>query len=113
MDRQEFDRLAGDGKIASAEFIKKDGSLRKMVFRTQVTKGVTGEGMKYNPSDYGLRTVFDMQKQEFRHINLNTIRKLTAHRKQWTIFYPEDITEPHATIPSITEPTTVLTGERY
>ena len=79
MKRAEFDKIAGDGKIASAEFIKKDGSLRKMVFRTQVTKGVTGEGMKYNPAKLGLRTVFDMQKGAFRHINLNTIQTLTAH----------------------------------
>ena len=79
MKRAEFDKIAGDGKIASAEFIKKDGSLRKMVFRTKVTKGVTGEGMKYNPADYGLRTVYDMQIRAFRHINLNTIQKITAH----------------------------------
>ena len=76
--RQDFDRIAGDGKIASAEFIKKDGSLRKMVFRTKVTKGVTGEGMKYNPSDYGLRTVYDMQKLAFRHINLETVISIRA-----------------------------------
>ena len=76
--REAFDKIAGDGKIASAEFIKKDGSLRKMVFRTQVTKGVTGEGMKYNPSDYGLRTVYDMQKGAFRHINLETVISIRA-----------------------------------
>ena len=79
MKRAEFDKIAGDGKIASAEFIKKDGSLRKMVFRTKVTKGVTGEGMKYNPAQLGLRVVFDMQKSAFRIINLNTIQKITAH----------------------------------
>ena len=76
--REQFDKIAGDGKIASADFIKKDGSLRKMVFRTKVTKGVTGEGMKYNPSDYGLRTVFDMQKRAFRMINLETVISIRA-----------------------------------
>ena len=76
--RERFDKLAGDGKIASAVFIKKDGSLRKMVFRTKVTKGVTGEGMRYNPSDYGLRTVFDMQKRAFRMINLETVVSIRA-----------------------------------
>ena len=76
--RERFDKIAGDGKIASADFIKKDGSLRKMVFRTKVTKGVTGEGMKYNPSDYGLRTVFDMQKRAFRMINLETVISIRA-----------------------------------
>ena len=85
--RQDFDRIAGDGKIASAEFITKDGSLRKMVFRTKVTKGVTGEGMKYNPSDYGLRTVFDMQKRAFRHINLNTVQRITAKGQHYDTSY--------------------------
>ena len=76
--REQFDKIAGDGKIASADFIKKDGSLRKMVFRTKVTKGVTGEGMKYNPSDYGVRPVFDMQKRAFRMVNIETVSTITA-----------------------------------
>jgi len=79
--REAFDKIAGDGKIASADFIKKDGTFRKMVFRTKVTKGVTGEGMKYNPSDYGLRTVYDMQKLAFRHINLETVISIRAKGK--------------------------------
>ena len=78
MKRAEFDKIAGDGKIASCEFITKDGRLRKMVFRTKVTKGVTGEGMKYDPAKLGLRTVFDMQKGAFRHINLETVNTITA-----------------------------------
>jgi len=85
--RQDFDRIAGDGKIASAEFIKKDGSLRKMVFRTKVTKGVTGEGMKYDPEKYGLRTVYDMQKRAFRHINLNTVQRITAKGQHYDTSY--------------------------
>ena len=78
ISRERFDKIAGDGKIASVDFIKKDGSLRKMVFRTKVTKGVTGEGMKYNPSDYGLRAVYDMQKRDFRMINLETVISIRA-----------------------------------
>ena len=82
--RERFDKIAGDGKIASVDFITKPnkefpaGRLRKMVFRTKVTKGVTGEGMKYNPSDYGLRTVFDMQKRAFRMVNLETVISIRA-----------------------------------
>ena len=78
ISRERFDKIAGDGKIASVDFIKKDGSLRKMVFRTKVTKGVTGEGMKYNPSAYGLRAVYDMQKRDFRMINLETVISIRA-----------------------------------
>ena len=78
ISRERFDKIAGDGKIASVDFIKKDGSLRKMVFRTKVTKGVTGEGMKYHPSDYGLRAVYDMQKRDFSMINLETVISIRA-----------------------------------
>ena len=49
-----------------------------MVFRTKVTKGVTGEGLKYNPSDYGVRPVFDMQKRAFRMVNLETVISIRA-----------------------------------
>lgn len=63
------------GKIASCLFIKKNGEERKMIFRTGVKKGVKGVGMSYNPAEYNLLTVFDMQKGEFRHINLNTLKE--------------------------------------
>ena len=82
--RERFDKIAGDGKIASVDFITKpnkefpNGRLRKMVFRTKVTKGVTGEGLKYNPSDYGVRPVFDMQKRAFRMVNLETLISIRA-----------------------------------
>ena len=82
--REQFDKIAGDGKIASCEFVTKPnkevpkGRLRKMVFRTKVTKAVTGEGMRYNPSDYGVRPVFDMQKRAFRMVNLETVSTITA-----------------------------------
>ena len=36
------------GRIFYAEFIKKDGSLRKMTARLGVHKGVTGKGMHYD-----------------------------------------------------------------
>lgn len=65
------------GKIFSVEFVKKDGSNRKMVCRTGVKKGTSGVGMKYNPIEKGLLPVFDMQKGAFRMINLKTITKLT------------------------------------
>ena len=65
------------GKIFSVEFVKKDGSKRKMVCRTGVKKGTSGKGMKYDPIKKGLLPVFDMQKGAFRMINLETITKLT------------------------------------
>ena len=61
------------GKFFVVEFEKKDGSLRRLVGRLGVRKGVTGEGMKYDPQDYGLQTVYDVQKKGFRHVNLRTV----------------------------------------
>lgn len=65
-----------EGKIFSVQFVKKNGDIRDMVCRLGVTKGVTGVGMSYNPADHNLVTVFDMQKGEFRMINMETIIKM-------------------------------------
>jgi len=52
------------GKLFSVEFIKrKDGSRRRMVARTGVRKGVTGEGPKFNPADHYLLTVHEFVTQ--------------------------------------------------
>jgi hypothetical protein len=56
-------------RIYSVGFHKRsNGKYRKMICRGGVSKGVTGEGLKYNPSDHDLVTVFDMQKKEHRMI---------------------------------------------
>ena len=38
---------------------------------------VSGAGMSYNPSDYNLKTVFDMQKGQYRHIGTDRVTKIT------------------------------------
>ena len=50
------------GRIFYAEFVKKDGSLRRMTARLGVHKGITGKGMRYDPLERGLLPVFDMDK---------------------------------------------------
>ncbi len=62
-----------EGRIFSAKFIKKDNTVRNMVGRLHVKKGVTGEGMKFDPFEKGLLGVFDMQKNAFRMVNINTL----------------------------------------
>ena len=71
--------------IFSVTFIKKDGSVRDMVCRRGVHKGVTGAGMNYDPSAHGLVTVFDMQKNAFRMINLNTIQRIKCNGQEYTV----------------------------
>ena len=63
------------GQIFSCEFIKKDGSLRKMIARLGVIKDLKGgnNGASYKN---GLVTVYDMVKGGYRMINLQTITAL-------------------------------------
>ena len=62
--------------IFSIEFIKKDGTVRNMVARLNVKKGVNGKGLSYDPIAKGLLPVWDLQKNAFRMINMKTVTKL-------------------------------------
>ena len=73
------------GKIFYAEFIKKDGSLRRMTARLGVRKGVTGKGMRYDPAAYGLLPVYDMDKAQWRMINLNTLKRLHLNHEKLVV----------------------------
>jgi hypothetical protein len=68
--------LVGNNKIFTVEFVKKDGTLRKMNARLGVRKGVKGVGMSWDPFERGMIPVFDMQKKEFRMINTRTMRTI-------------------------------------
>lgn len=72
---QKFRELVGN-KIFSVVFTKKDGSEREMVCRLGVTKHLKGGSIGYNTEDYNYLIVFDMQKNEYRTLNVNTLRKL-------------------------------------
>lgn len=66
-----------NGKFFTVEFIKKDGSIRKLTGRLGVKKGVKGVGMAYDPLSKGLLPVYEMANDGFRMINLETILSLT------------------------------------
>jgi hypothetical protein len=61
------------GKFFTVTFVKKDGTIRTMTARTGVRKGVTGQGLKFNPSERNLKVVWSCDAEAFRMINLNTI----------------------------------------
>lgn len=65
-----------NGKFFSAVFTKKDGTLREMRCRLGVRKYVTGVGRAFNPSDYDLIGVFDIEKDGHRMINIKTLEAL-------------------------------------
>jgi len=73
------------GRIFYAEFVKKDGSLRRMTARLGVRKGVTGKGMRYDPLERGLLPVYDMDKSDWRMVNLNTLQRLSVDHERYIV----------------------------
>ncbi len=74
-----------NGQIFTASFIKKDGSIRSMNCRFGVTKGVKGVGLKFEPYSYGLLPVYDMRINEFRMLNIGTLRELVVNSESYKI----------------------------
>ena len=77
--------IVGDGKIFSATFVKKDGTIRVMNCRRGVSKHVTGTGLKFNPQDKQLLGVFDMHKDQHRFINLQTLQSIQAGGQRYEV----------------------------
>ena len=57
-------------------FTKKNGEERVLNGRRGVAKYANGEGLKFNPSDYNLLTVYDVQAKGYRMINCEGITHL-------------------------------------
>jgi len=74
------------GRVFSATFIKKDGSVRKMNCRTGVAKYISGKGngMSYDPKARGLQPVYDLQAEAYRMINLRSLIELKLQGKKIT-----------------------------
>lgn len=73
------------GAFFSVSFVKADGTLRDMVCRLGVTKGVKGTGMSYDPRDRDLLPVFDVAKDAYRMIRLNTLQRVTVDGKTFAV----------------------------
>ena len=74
-----------NGKFFTVTFVTKEGTTRVMNARLGVKKGLTGEGLKYNPALKNLQTVFDVVKKEYRMINLETMSVLTIQGQTYEI----------------------------
>ena len=73
------------GKFINVRFTKKNGEDRSLTGRTGVHKYTTGEGLKYNPEDYGLVTIYDNQNKGYRMINLNSLYFLQVDKKEYAV----------------------------
>jgi hypothetical protein len=76
---------SSNGSIFSVQFVKADGSLRDMVCRLGVSKGITGKGLSFDPSEHDLITVFDMSAKGYRMIRLDTLRHVTTDGQTWAV----------------------------
>ena len=90
MNVTEFKEMVADGKIFTVEFIKKDGTLRKMNARVGVKKHLKGGTLAFDPSERNLLPVFDMQKEGYRMINASTILNIKIGGKEIVL---ENVTE--------------------
>ena len=74
------------GRIGYARFKKKTtGDIRNMRFRIQVSKGVSGKGLKYNPADKEVIPVYDMQGRDFRMINAPGLEYLAVDGEKYDV----------------------------
>jgi len=74
------------GKIFGVTFVKRTtGDLRNMSARLGVSKGVTGEGLKYDPESKQLMTVYDMHKKQYRMLNTETLFQLKMNGHEYSI----------------------------
>lgn len=72
MTTKQFRDLVGN-KFFTAKFKKKDGTIRVMNARLGVKKHLKGGKLGYDPKKLNYVTVFDMTKNAYRTLNLNTL----------------------------------------
>ena len=70
------------GNIYSVSFQKRtDGSIRKMICRGKVFKGLRGGTLKFNPLERDLVQVYDMRKNGYRFIPCESVLTIKAKGK--------------------------------
>jgi len=75
-----------NGRVFSANFIKKDGTERTMNCRTGVVKHTAGKGLSFNPISAKLIPVFDMNKNGYRFISFDRLNWIKIGGKKYTNF---------------------------
>jgi hypothetical protein len=74
-----------EGKMFGVTFVKKNGEIRNLNGRLGVHKYVTGVGLAFDHNDYGLITVFDIQKDAYRMVNIKTILQVRTGGEIYTV----------------------------
>ena len=70
------------GNIYSVSFKKRtDGTIRKMICRGKVVKGLRGGTLKFNPLERDLVQVYDMRKKGYRLVPCENVISIKAKGK--------------------------------
>lgn len=73
------------GKVMTIVFRKKDGTIRTLNTRTGVRRNITGRGLSYDPEKYGYLILWDLQKNGYRTVTLDTIEQVRANRQVYPV----------------------------
>jgi hypothetical protein len=77
--------LENRSSIFSVLFTKKDGSTRSMNARLNVKSKLKGGKLRYAPSDFNYIIAYDMNKNNYRTINVNTLERLKLNKQEYDI----------------------------
>ena len=76
------------GNIYSVSFQKRtDGSIRKMICRGKVVKGLRGGTLKFNPLERDLVQVYDMRKKGYILVPCENVISIKAKGKYEEWYY--------------------------
>ena len=76
----------GGSRIFGVTFVKRTtGEVRNMTCRLGVSKGTVGGELNFDVVEKGLLPVFDMEKQAYRMINLETVTEIRANGQVYNL----------------------------
>jgi len=79
-------RESGGGRIFAVTFEKRDGSgERSMRARFKVKSALKGGKLPYNAEEQALLTVFDIEEQDYRSVNLLGLKSLKIDGVEYTV----------------------------
>lgn len=74
-----------NGKFFACEFLRKDGSLRKMSCRTGVKKHLKGGKNNSQKDSNGLIVVWDREVEQYRTLNLETVISINMRGEKYRV----------------------------
>ena len=78
--------LESNGHIFTVDFTKRlTGELRTMNARLGVKKHLSGGKLPYDPKENGVITCFDLQKNGYRNISIEGIRRIKINNEEFRV----------------------------